>query len=663
MISSASTTRGLRGKMQKTEYGSNTGAGLARTVLRSAVLGLCLLHSAFCEAYQPREMSLAEVTTPPIALQYYKEHPERFIFKKPEDLPKDLKWEDGRDEPVFAAAEAKRGGTLTFGIAGYPPTLRRHGPNSNHAYRSFIYDNNSFTLIAFHPVTDGHLPCLAKSWAVSADKRTVYFRLDESARFSDGQPVSADDYFFEMYRPLCEYTQDTFGEDYYSKEFESITRYDDYTIAVTLPQAKPDPLVFASIEPAPRHFYRELGPDFVTRYQRRFEPTTGPYVILPGDDRTEQSLLLTRLEKWWGDDQKYLSHRFNPDKISLKVVREQEKSMDLFFSGKQDMIMLKTKYWYSMNDKPAVKNGWIEKALFYNDYPRPPYGLYLNASQPPLDNPEVRLGLHYATDWQRVINTFFRGDYDRLNQFAQGYGKFTDNSIKARPYDPDEAMRHFAKAGYTKRGPDGILVNKDGARLSVRLLFDDGDNKKMLPALIDYARKAGVEFVPRTLERATMYKEVMEKNHQVVFWAWSTQGIWPEFHQSFSDETGFTDDGKVMRQTNNITLLKDPTLTEMINRFRKLTDEKEMITLSKAMQRRIDANAVFIPGFVVPGYRVGYWRWMRFPKTFDVKRSDDPFVYGLYWIDEDLRRETEEAMSTGKSFGPKTHIFDEYRPE
>jgi microcin C transport system substrate-binding protein len=33
----------------------------------------------------------------------------------------------------------------------------------------------------------------------------------------------------------------------------------------------------------------------------------------------------------------------------------------------------------------------------------------------------------------------------------------------------------------------------------------------------------------------------------------------------------------------------------------------------------------------------------------------------MYWIDEDIKRETKEAMRTGKDFGEVLRVFDAYR--
>lgn len=641
---------------------------LARATLRGATFAFCLLHFAFAAqaAYTVPPMSPADIVTTPLAAKTYAEQPGRYIFAKPGDLPKDLVWMSDESEPEYASPEAKRGGTLTFAIPGYPNTLRHYGPNSNHSYRAFYYDNQALGPVAFHPNSRKHIPELALSWAVSKDRRTCYYKLDPNARFCDGQPITADDYFFAMFMLMHEYARDPFYQDYYGNEIQSLTKYDDHTLAITIPLPKPDPLMFATLVPLPRHFYREFGPDFTTRYNRRFEPTPGPYVILPGDDVIEQSITVTRVDNWWGDKKKYLRHRFNPDKLVFRVVREQEKSAKIFLSGDIDMTTLTSlaKYWYGFKSEEPVAKGWVERDRFYNDAPRATWGLYLNTSHPPLDNLEVRLGLAYATDFQRILHAFFRSDYERLNFSGQGFGPYSDTTIKARPYDPDTAMAHFKKAGYDRRGPDGILMNKAGERLSFAILIDaDGERKKYMAALADSAKKAGVEFTAKALERTTMFKQVKAKAFDITYTAWSPTGFWPEFRQEYHSENARNADGSLKTETNNITALCDPALDAMIDEFRNLTEEDKRIALSKKMQRRIHDLAVYIPGQCDPGYRMARWRWVRFPADFDAKASAYPFDFMLFWIDEDLKRETAEARASGKSFGVKTNIHDKFRTE
>ena len=113
MISPPVTSPARECRMQNAECkskGSRTvlGNGFARAARRAATYAFCLLHFALGFAYQPRDMSAAEVATHPDALRHYRENPARFIFKTPQDLPQGLKWETGENEPEFASPEAVR---------------------------------------------------------------------------------------------------------------------------------------------------------------------------------------------------------------------------------------------------------------------------------------------------------------------------------------------------------------------------------------------------------------------------------------------------------------------------------------------------------------------------------------------------------------------------
>ena len=66
----------------------------------------------------------------------------------------------------------------------------------------------SFTLVQRHPVTDKFIPVMATHWSVQSDQKTVYFKLDKDARFSDGHPVTADDYVFTWKMMLSNFVLD-----------------------------------------------------------------------------------------------------------------------------------------------------------------------------------------------------------------------------------------------------------------------------------------------------------------------------------------------------------------------------------------------------------------------------------------------------------------------
>lgn len=624
------------------------------------LLALCLtLVAAVAQTYED-----------PKAAAYYAEHKGFFRFATPADLPRDLVWHDGSGQQEFADPRAVRGGVLRQFVMSTPPTLRRVGPNANNGFRGELYDNNDFGLLATHPNTEEIIPGLATSWAMSPDGMTAYFRLDPNAKFTDGQPVTADDFFFAFYFYRSPWAKADWYADFYTREWGGITKYDAHTLSIKAPRRRPYQLEqLGELRPLPRDFFKDFGPNYEKAYNDRFQPTTGPYFVGPTGFQREKSVTLTRVKEWWGDRRKFFRHRYNPDAIEYGVIRELDSAYASMLSGEIDfMPIMMPRYWYGTNEKKAYQNGYLTKAQFFNDIPRPPYGLYLNTQKPLLSDLNVRIGLQHATDFQRVIDGFYRGDYERLNQFSEGLGKFTDPAIRPRRYSPELARAAFAKAGFTQAGPDGILRNAAGERLSFRLTFDNSDRRKYLATIVESARRCGVEYRPETLEHTTMYRKVMEKNHDIVFWAWSVSSrlpaLWESHHTDNAVEV-LADGRKVpKRQTNNITGIDDPELSKLIDRFRGATEEAEMIKLSYSMQRRIHDLADFIPGFKVPGYRIAHWNWVKFPEGFDVRGAEDPGQHGLFWLDPAQREADLKDFRDGKVRGaPKTVIEDRWRTE
>ncbi len=113
------------------------------------------------------------------------------------ELPEDIKWLTNETDPVYASSDAKKGGTYKTGLLSFPLTFRVVGPDSNSGFRSAIL-GNQLSLIGIHPNTENIIPELATHWAFGKDKKTMYFKLNQNARWSDGHPVTAHDFTYTL---------------------------------------------------------------------------------------------------------------------------------------------------------------------------------------------------------------------------------------------------------------------------------------------------------------------------------------------------------------------------------------------------------------------------------------------------------------------------------
>ncbi len=610
-------------------------------------------------------VKIADAQMEIVAVRERLKKPDFFTFAKPEDVPGDLKWEDGMGEPEIGDERASKGGTMRNFILSFPATLRVLGENNNGSFRGYHYDDVEMALVTLHPDTGNVIPAVASRWAVAADGRTVFFQIDPSARFSDGDSVEADDFFNEFYMQLSEYPKNPFGNEWYSTNYTNITRYDARTLSITLTEAKPLAPYFANIFPKSRRFFSEFGPDFERRYQWRCRPTCGPYEIREDNIKFGRSITLTRVKDWWAKDQKFYKNRFNVDRIVYRVVRLQEKVFELLRQGELDaeeLLMAVPDFWYEKMEIPEVYNGYIHKAKFYNIWPSSMAGLWLNLAVPPMNNKDLRLGLCYATNYQKVIDFDLRGDFQRLNAMNQGYPLLGDPPIVARPFDVEKAREHFAKAGFTKTGPDGILVNDKGERLSLTILHRKSETvQKVMQRLKEEAVKCGLEYKLEGMDSTAFFQKATQKKHQLASIALNAQPPFPDHFQSFHSKDAYMEDGKAPKpNTNNFTSFADPRMDKFCEAERRATSVEDMRKASWGADQMIHDEAVWIPGYEQNYYRIAYWRWVKFPeKTFNVAVSSLPLQNHVHWIDEDVKRETEKVMREGRKFPETELIFDQ----
>ena len=564
-------------------------------------------------------------------------------------LPDGLVWQTNDEDPVFASPDAKSGGTFTLYETSFPLTLRQHGPDSNSGSIAILRRGNFLSLIDIHPNTLNPIPVLATHWAFGDDGKTVYYKLNPKATFSDGVPITADDYVFAREMRLSQYVVDPYGQNYFTNVITDVRKHDDYTISVVHNSKRPpiELLLETAMGPEPRHFHK-LDENWVTDYNWRIEPNTGPYMISSLENG--RYIEWTRNKNWWGNDLKYFQHRFNPDKVRVEIIRDENVAFEYFLRGDLDRYLFETlpARWYDQAKGPVFDNGYAGKIQYYTDTPREPFGLWLNMDDPLLADKNVREGLAYSINMDRALKTIFRGDYERLQSRWQGYyWGYSDPNIHVRQFDIDKADSYFDAAGWTERGPDGIRM-KNGQRLSVRISYGTDDHTPWLVILREEARKAGIELALQLMDPAAWGRQVGEKKFQITVLRFTTN-MTPSFWQGYDSSNAH------QPNTNNITNTDDPEVDQLIDGYENAATLEERTRYSWEIQQKLYDMANFIPLYNRPYIRETFWRWVKLPETHATRISGEvfePFGSGLFWIDEDAKAETLAAEEQGRTFPP-----------
>jgi microcin C transport system substrate-binding protein len=341
----------------------------------------------------------------------------------------------------------------------------------------------------------------------------------------------------------------------------------------------------------------------------------------------------------------------------VEVIRELQIAFQHFLKGELDTFwMVWPDFWHDKAVGPQYDKGYIKKLQFYYDAPQPMQGLFLNQDFDIFSDKNARYGFAHALNVKKVIDVLMRGDYERLNTPFKGYGEYSNNDIRAREFDLKKADEYLTKAGWGKRGPDGIRI-KDGRRFSVTITYGQNNLTERLVLLREEAKKAGIELNLELLDSSSSFKKMLEKKHQIALVA-LVAGFRPSFWGLFHSDNAHKPN------TNNFSNTDDPELDKLIDEYRFGDDEERRKALAREIAAKIHEIGAFIPTVSVPYTRYSYWRWVRLPEFYGTKMSSDLFPpndLGLFWIDEEEKQKTSEARKAGKAFDPVTIVDTTYK--
>ena len=97
----------------------------------------------------------------------------------------------------------------------------------------------------------------------------------------------------------------------------------------------------------------------------------------------------------------------------------------------------------------------------------------------------------------------------------------------------------------------------------------------------------------------------------------------------------------------------------LINQFDRATSKEQKKDLAHRIEEILYDHASFVPGFLQPFYRVGYWDWVKWPAFFNHKHSDAATTLFVHWIDEEAKQQVLAARRSGQRFEPRIEVYDQ----
>jgi oligopeptide transport system substrate-binding protein len=298
-------------------------------------------------------------------------------------------------------------------------------------------------------------PGAAESWDISPDRLVYTFHLRHNARWSNGDPVTARDFYESYHRLLmpslgAQYAYMLYpvtnAEAFNTNKITDFTQVgfkvlDDHTLQVTL--HSPTPYLLAmmlhdSWYPVPIATIKKFGAiDDRSNPWTRPENFVGNGAFVLKEWRMNSHILVVKSPTYWGAEHVRLnSIYFDPEESYDTEER-------MFRSGQLHTVRQapQSKVAFYRKYKPHLINIYPELTTYF---------FKVNVTRPPLRDKRVREALAMSIDRHAITETVTRGvDIPAYCLTPPGTAGYTATARLRE--DPAEARRLLAEAGY----PDG----------------------------------------------------------------------------------------------------------------------------------------------------------------------------------------------------------------
>ena len=286
------------------------------------------------------------------------------------------------------------------------------------------------------------VPAIARYWAFSEGGRVITYTLREDVTWTDGRPVTAQDFEYSWKRLLNPATAAEYA--YFLFDIENAYEYNSGQIQ------DPDQVGVKALSPTvlqvrlkrPVIYFPSITTFMVTFPQRR------DVIERYGNHWTDPEHIVTNgpftLEEWHHEyklvletNPDYYDARPAIDRVILYVVRNPTTELTLYETGELDLAELPPVAIPHYRTSAEYKNLPVLRGYYYG----------FNVKKPPFDDPRVRRALSHAIDRSQIPVILKGGEWPTASWIPKGM--FGYNPGIGPKFDPAKARALLAQAGYS----------------------------------------------------------------------------------------------------------------------------------------------------------------------------------------------------------------------
>jgi oligopeptide transport system substrate-binding protein len=296
------------------------------------------------------------------------------------------------------------------------------------------------------------VPGMADRWEHNDDYSVWTFRIGEDRRWSDGEPVKAQDFVFSYKRMLtlsfgAQYAENLFilkgSEEYYGGKVTNfdqvgVKALDDRTLRLEL--VGPTPYLLSLVQHdawlpvCPAAILKSGNIDTRDSKWTRAENYVGNGPFKMKSWHPNDVIEVVRNPLYWDAAHVQLN---GINFYSIENLNTQERAFQAGQLHKTDQVPLDKVPYYRRTHPELLRIDPYEGVYFYR----------INIARKPLDNPKVRLALNLAVDREAIVKNILREDQKAATGYTPpGMGGY--QPLNKISYDPARARQLLVEAGY-----------------------------------------------------------------------------------------------------------------------------------------------------------------------------------------------------------------------
>lgn len=294
----------------------------------------------------------------------------------------------------------------------------------------------------------------AENGGISEDGRTITVHLREDATWSDGEPVTADDFVF-TYNTIMDDRNAVFSRAPYDPNVASVEAADEHTVVITFNEPYAPWLTSIFTYVLPEHVLAPVIESAGTLdgadWNRMPTVGVGPYVFSEWESGSH--ILFTRNENHWqpGAIERIFVRIIPDDAAQIAAIKAGDSDIGVFISFPDVPELQALGTLEVVSTASGFMEGW-----FFN---------FGEDGHPALQDLRVRQALAYGFDRWQITEDLLLG-LSAPPTSPWDLSPYASPDVEPVPYDPARAAELLDEAGWVM-GADGIR-EKDGEKLILR---------------------------------------------------------------------------------------------------------------------------------------------------------------------------------------------------